>query len=140
VLPVLGEANVSMRLIAGQTPERMFPVLKRLLEAAAPPGAEVDVQLISSSRGALIPPDSPAIRIGLDAFERALGVRPLLVRSGGSIPLVPALADKGIPTVLTGFDLPEGNIHSPNERMLLGHFPLGVAAARQLFQGYGGLR
>ena len=140
VLPVLGEANVSMRLIAGQTPERMFPVLKRLIEEAAPPGAEVDVRLISSSPGALIPPDSPAIRIGLDAFERALGVRPLLVRSGGSIPLVPALADRGIPTVLTGFDLPEGNIHSPNERMLLGHFPLGVAAARQLFQGYGGLR
>jgi acetylornithine deacetylase/succinyl-diaminopimelate desuccinylase-like protein len=140
VLPVLGEANVSMRLIAGQTPERMFPALKRLIEEAAPAGAEVEVQLISSSPGALIPPDSPAIRIGLEAFERALGVRPLLVRGGGSIPLVPALADKGIPTVVTGFDLPEGNIHSPNERMLLDHFPLGVAAARQLFHGYGGLR
>jgi acetylornithine deacetylase/succinyl-diaminopimelate desuccinylase-like protein len=140
VLPVVGEANVSMRLIAGQTPEQMFPVLQRLIEEAAPEGAEVDVRLLSSSPGALIPPDSPAIQIGLDAFERAVGVRPLLVRSGGSIPLVPALADKGIPTVVTGFDLPEGNIHSPNERMLLEHFPLGLAAARELFTGYGGLR
>jgi acetylornithine deacetylase/succinyl-diaminopimelate desuccinylase-like protein len=139
VLPVLGEANVSMRLIAGQTPEQMFPVLKRLIEEAAPAGADVDVQLLSSAPGAMIPPDSPAIRLGQDAFERALGVRPLLVRGGGSIPLVPALAEKGIPTVVTGFDLPEGNIHSPNERMLLDHFPLGVAAARELFQGYGGL-
>ena len=128
-----------MRLIAGQTPEQMFPVLQRLIEEAAPPGAEVDVQLLSSSPGAMIPPDSPAIRLGLDAFERALGVRPLLVRGGGSIPLVPALAEKGIPTVVTGFDLPEGNIHSPNERMLLEHLPLGVAAARELFKGYGGL-
>jgi acetylornithine deacetylase/succinyl-diaminopimelate desuccinylase-like protein len=140
VLPVVGEANVSMRLIAGQTPERMFPVLKRLIEEAAPQGAEADVTLLSSSPGALIPPDSPAIQIGLDAFERALGVRPLLVRSGGSIPLVPALAARGIPTVVTGFDLPEGNIHSPNERMLLEHFPLGVAAARELFTAYGSLR
>jgi acetylornithine deacetylase/succinyl-diaminopimelate desuccinylase-like protein len=139
VLPVLGEANVSTRLIAGQTPEQMFPVLKRLIEEAAPAGADVDVQLLSSSPGAMIPPDSPAIRLGLDAFERALGVRPLLVRGGGSIPLVPALAEKGIPTVVTGFDLPEGNIHSPNERMLLDHFPLGVAAARELFQAYGSL-
>ena len=139
VLPAVGEANVSMRLIAGQTPEQMFPVVKRLIEEAAPPGAEVDVQLLSSSPGAMIPPDSPAIRLGLDAFERALGVRPLLVRGGGSIPLVPALAEKGIPTVVTGFDLPEGNIHSPNERMLLEHIPLGVAAARELFLGYGAL-
>ena len=45
-------------------------------------------------------------------------MRPLLVRSGGSLPIVPALAEKGIPTVITGFDLPEGNIHSPNERLL----------------------
>jgi len=139
VLPVVGEANLSMRLIAGQTPEQMFPVLKRLIEQAAPPGAEVEVTLLSSSPGALIPPDTPAIQLGLDAFERALGVRPLLVRSGGSIPLVPALAGKGIPTVITGFDLPEGNIHSPNERMLLEHFPLGVAAARELFTAYGSL-
>jgi acetylornithine deacetylase/succinyl-diaminopimelate desuccinylase-like protein len=118
----------------------MFPVLKRLIEEAAPQGAEADVTLLSSSPGALIPPDSPAIQIGLDAFERALGVRPLLIRSGGSIPLVPALAARGIPTVVTGFDLPEGNIHSPNERMLLEHFPLGVAAARELFTAYGSLR
>jgi acetylornithine deacetylase/succinyl-diaminopimelate desuccinylase-like protein len=140
VLPVVGEANVSMRLIAGQTPEQVFPVLKRLIEEAAPAGAEVDVTMVSSSPGALIPPDAPAIRIGQDAFERALGVRPLLVRSGGSIPLVPALARRGIPTVVTGFDLPEGNVHSPNERMLLEHFPLGVSAARELLLAYGDLR
>jgi acetylornithine deacetylase/succinyl-diaminopimelate desuccinylase-like protein len=140
VLPVLGEANVSMRLVADQTPEQMFPVLERLIRAAAPDGADVDVKLLSSSPPALIPPESEAIRIGLDAFERALGVRPLLVRSGGSIPLAPALAAKGVPTVITGFDLPEGNIHSPNERMLLEHFPLGVAAARELFTAYGQLR
>ena len=66
-------------------------------------------------------------------------MRPLLVRSGGSLPIVPALADKGIPTVITGFDLPEGNIHSPNERMLLEYLPLGVAAARELFLGYAAL-
>ncbi len=139
VLPVLGEANVSIRLVAGQEPEDVFRVLERLLEEAAPAGADVEVELLSMAPGALIPPDSPAIRIGLDAFERALGTRPLLVRSGGSIPLVPALAAKGIPTVITGFDVPEGNIHSPDERMLLEYFPLGLAAARELLTAYGSL-
>jgi acetylornithine deacetylase/succinyl-diaminopimelate desuccinylase-like protein len=81
----------------------------------------------------LVSPDSEAIRLAQDAFERIVGVRPLLLRSGGSLPIVPALARKGIPTIITGFDLPEGNLHSPNERLLVEHIPLGVAAARELF-------
>ena len=37
------------------------------------------------------------------------------------------------PAIVSGFDTPEGNLHSPNERFLVEHFPLGVAAARELF-------
>jgi hypothetical protein len=46
---------------------------------------------------------------------------------------VAALSRKGIPTVITGFALPESNVHSPNERLLVEHIPLGVDAARELF-------
>ena len=97
------------------------------------------MELWSAAPPGLIPPDSAAIRLGQDAFERALGVRPLLLRSGGTLPIVPALADRGIPTIVTGFDLPEGNLHSPNERLLVEHIPLGVAAARELFTALAGL-
>jgi len=86
-----------------------------------------------------VPADAPPIRLALDAFERATGVRPLLVRSGGTLPIVPALADRGIPTVITGFALPESNVHSPNERLLVEYLPLGVAAARELLSGLAGL-
>ena len=71
----------------------------------------------SSSPPGLVPPDAKAIQLGLDAFERVLGARPALIRSGGTLPIVPALADKGIPTIITGFGLPDSNIHSPNERL-----------------------
>jgi hypothetical protein len=87
----------------------------------------------------LIPPDAPAVRIAQDAFERVIGRRPLLLRTGGTIPLVPALADKGIPTVLTGFALPGANVHSPNERLLVRYIPLGVAAARETLVALGDL-
>jgi acetylornithine deacetylase/succinyl-diaminopimelate desuccinylase-like protein len=56
-----------------------------------------------------------------------------LIRSGGSIPLVPALGAKGIPTIITGFALPDAQVHSPNERLLVEHVPLGIRAARELF-------
>ena len=76
-------------------------------------------------------PDSPAVQLGLEAFEQVLGVRPLLVRAGGTLPIMPALADKGIPTVLTGFGLPESNVHSPNESFLVRYFEQGVDTARR---------
>jgi acetylornithine deacetylase/succinyl-diaminopimelate desuccinylase-like protein len=140
VIPALAEANLSIRLAPGQHPDTIAPVVERLLREAAPEGAELEVELWSTSPPGRIAPDSDAIRLGQDAFERALGVRPLLLRAGGSLPIVAALADRGIPAIVTGFDLPEGNLHSPNERFLVEHFPLGVAAARELFASLAELR
>ncbi len=139
VLPVLAEANLSIRLAPGQVVETIAPEVERLLREAAPEGAEVEVDRLSSAPPGLVRPDSPAIRLGLDAFERAVGARPLLVRSGGTLPIVPALAAREIPTIVTGFALPDANVHSPNERLLLEYLPLGIAAARELFTAFRGL-
>jgi acetylornithine deacetylase/succinyl-diaminopimelate desuccinylase-like protein len=136
VLPVFAEANVSIRLAPGQQPDEIAPVFERLLREAAPQGADVEVERWSSAAPGLIPPDAPAIRLAQDAFERVVGARPLLIRVGGTLPIVPALADKGIPTVITGFDLPEGNIHSPNERLRVDHIPLAVEAGKALFRAF----
>jgi acetylornithine deacetylase/succinyl-diaminopimelate desuccinylase-like protein len=140
VLPVSAEANVSIRLAPGQDPDEIAPVFERLLRKGAPEGVDVEIERWASSPAGLIPPDTPAIQLGLDAFERVIGARPLLIRVGGTLPIVPPLADKGIPTVLTGFDLPEGNIHSPNERLLVEHIPLAVDSARELYRAFGQLR
>jgi acetylornithine deacetylase/succinyl-diaminopimelate desuccinylase-like protein len=136
VLPVFAEANVSIRLAPGQDPETIRPVFEQLLRDAAPEGAEVEVERWAFSPAGLVPPDAPAIRLAQDAFEQVVGGRPLLIRVGGTLPIVPALADRGIPTVLTGFDLPEGNIHSPNERLRVDHIPLAVEAAKELFRRF----
>jgi acetylornithine deacetylase/succinyl-diaminopimelate desuccinylase-like protein len=136
VLPVAAEANVSIRLAPGQDPDEIAPVFEQLLREAAPEGADVEVVRWSSAPPGLIPPDALAIRLGLDAFESVIGTRPLLIRVGGTLPIVPALAEKGIPTVLTGFDLPEGNIHSPNERLLREHITLAVETAQALYREF----
>ena len=140
VLPVVAEANMSIRLAPGQKPDEIRGEVERLLGEAAPAGADLEVELLSSAPPGLIPPDAPPIQLGLAAFERALGRRPLLVRSGGTLPIVPALADKGIPTIITGFALPDAQVHSPNERMLVEYFPLGVRAARELFTSFAQLK
>jgi acetylornithine deacetylase/succinyl-diaminopimelate desuccinylase-like protein len=131
VLPVAAEANVSIRLAPGQDVGETDAAFERLLRDAAPEGSELEIERWSSAPAGFIPPDAPAVKLAQDAFERVLGRRPLLLRSGGTIPLVPALAERSIPTILTGFSLPGANMHSPNERLLVRYIPLGVAAARE---------
>jgi acetylornithine deacetylase/succinyl-diaminopimelate desuccinylase-like protein len=140
VLPVMAEANVSIRLAPGQQVDEIGEAVERLLREAAPEGAELDVQRLSTAAAGLVPPDAEAIRLAQDAFEHTMGRRPLLVRSGGTLPIVPALVDKGIPTVVTGFATPESSIHSPNERLLAEYMPLGIETAKELFRRLAALR
>jgi acetylornithine deacetylase/succinyl-diaminopimelate desuccinylase-like protein len=140
VLPVQADANLSIRLAPGQDPDQIGANLERLLRDAAPPEADLEVELLSAAAPGLVPPDSPAVQLGLAAFERVVGTRPALIRSGGTLPIVPALSRRDIPTIITGFSLPDANIHSPNERMLVQYIPLGIAAARALLQDFAALR
>ncbi|MGH2863588.1 MAG: M20/M25/M40 family metallo-hydrolase [Solirubrobacteraceae bacterium] len=139
VLPVRAVANVSVRLAPGQDPDTIAAAFEQLLRAAAPEGAEIDMRRMSSARPGIVPPDARAIQLGQDAFERVLGVRPALIRSGGTLPIVAALADKGIPTIISGFSLPDAQIHAPNENMPSRYIPLGIDTVRALFQELGGL-
>ncbi|HSB37779.1 MAG TPA: M20/M25/M40 family metallo-hydrolase [Gaiellaceae bacterium] len=134
VLPVTAEANLSIRLAPGQEVETIAAAVERLLHDATPEGAELDLQRLSSAPAGLVSPDAPAVQLAQDAFEATMGRRPLLVRSGGTLPIVPALVAKGIPTIVTGFGTAESNIHSPNERLLAEYLPLGIDTAKELFR------
>jgi acetylornithine deacetylase/succinyl-diaminopimelate desuccinylase-like protein len=137
-LSVAASAEFSIRLAPGQDVETIGAAAERLLRDAAPAGAELEITWEGSNPG-LVRGDAPAVQLALDAFEQALGTRPLLTRVGGSIPLMPALTAKGIDTILSGFALPESNIHSPNERFLVPYFAAGIETVAALFTALGRL-
>ena len=138
-LSVHASGEFTIRLAPGQDVDTIGAAAEQLVRAAAPAGAEVDVRWAGSAPGR-VDPDAPTIRLGLQAFEQVLGVKPLLVRSGGTLPIMPALEHKGIPTILTGFGLPESNVHSPNEKFLVRYFEQGVDTAAALYTALGSLR
>jgi len=138
-LVVEAEARFTIRLAPGQDPDTIATAAERLLRNALPAGAELTLERGNSAAPGVFSPDSPAIQLGLDAFERAVGVRPILVRVGGTLPIYPALAAKGIPTIGTGFALRESNVHSPNERLRVEDIDRAVAAARELYRGLAAL-
>jgi acetylornithine deacetylase/succinyl-diaminopimelate desuccinylase-like protein len=139
IIPVEARANVSIRLVPGQDPDQIASAFERLLHEAAPAGAELDVQRKAETPAVLIDPESQAVQLALEAVERAVGARPLLVRMGGSLPVVSALAERGLPTVLTGFALPDCNLHAPNERLPLGSVEQGIAAGREILRAWAAL-
>jgi acetylornithine deacetylase/succinyl-diaminopimelate desuccinylase-like protein len=136
VLPVEAQANVSLRLAPGQEPQEIAPVFERLLREAAPPGTELDVELWSAGEPAFVSPQEPAVELAHAAIADLFGVPPIFVRSGGTIPIVSALAARRIPAIVTGFSLPESNLHSPNERLRADYLPLGVDAAAALYRRF----
>lgn len=139
VLPVEAHANLSIRLAPGQDPGEIGAAVERLLRGAAPAGAELKVERWSQSPPSFVQGDAPALELVSGAFERVVGRRPLLLRTGGTIPILPALAARGIPTVLSGFSEPGHNIHGPNERLRVENIALGVEAAREALVALAGL-
>ena len=132
IVPALARAALSLRLAPGQDGARVAGALGDLLRAAAPAGA--DVELDSEwTAPTLFEPGLPAIRLAGAAFERACGVPTALVRSGGSIPIVAAFAARGLPTVVSGFSLPADRIHSPDESYRLESLAMGERAAQELY-------
>jgi acetylornithine deacetylase/succinyl-diaminopimelate desuccinylase-like protein len=134
VLPIRAAANVSLRLAPGQQVDVIAKAFKHLIHEAAPAGAELQVELLNSAAAGVVSPDSEAIKLGQDAFQRVLGIRPALIRTGGTLPIVAAFAEKGVPTIISGFSLPDANIHAPNENMPADYIPLGIEAAKAVFQ------
>jgi acetylornithine deacetylase/succinyl-diaminopimelate desuccinylase-like protein len=137
-LSVHASGEFTVRLAPGQQVDVIGAAAEKLVRDAAPADAHIEIEWAGVPAG-LVKPDAPAIQIGLKAFEKVLGVKPLLVRGGGTLPIMPALADKGIDTILTGFGLPESNVHSPNEKFLVRYFEQGVDTAAELYAALGDL-
>ena len=134
VLPVEARANVSIRLAPGQDPDEIREVFERLIREAAPEGAEIEIALRNSASPALTPVDTPAVQLAADAFERVVGARPLLVRSGGTLPIYAGLVARGLPTLATGFGVEtEANAHAPNENVPEDAIAVGVETMREVF-------
>ncbi|CAB4933002.1 unannotated protein [freshwater metagenome] len=131
IVPATARAYVTVRLAPGQRSERIREVVEGLLREQLPQGAQMTIGWHLGDP-ALFPPEEPAIRIAAAAIERATGMAPVFVRSGGSIPAVADLAAKGIPVIVSGFALAQDRIHAPNESYRLASLELGARAGREL--------
>ena len=69
----------------------------------------------------------PAITAAARAYRQAFGAPPIVLRNGGTIPVVTLIQDVlRTPVVPMGFGLARDAIHAPNERFHLPNFHKGI--------------
>jgi acetylornithine deacetylase/succinyl-diaminopimelate desuccinylase-like protein len=127
-------ARVSLRLAPGQDPAAANEALVSHLRAAAPWGVEVEIHPAEAGMGYLVDTSTPAYAAAKGALAEAFGAEVLEMGSGGSIPLVPLMAQTfpGIGVLIIGAGDHVSNFHSIDESVDLGDLER-VALAEALF-------
>ncbi len=134
VLPARAVAKFSFRLVPDQQPEAITDALQRFLEARCPPGIRMQLELLHGSTGFLLPRENPYLAAACRAIEAGFGRTPLLIREGGSIPIVSEFnRHLGVPCLLLGWGLDDDNMHAPNEKFSLADFHRGIRASACLW-------
>jgi acetylornithine deacetylase/succinyl-diaminopimelate desuccinylase-like protein len=135
----VASATLSLRVAPGQDAEELATALDRLIAEATPDGARLEITPLGTAAPALCDPRHPVLAAAAAGIARSTGWPCVPVRSGGSIPIVATLAGRGIPTVLSGFALPDDGIHGPNEHLRFDHLEIGTRAAMSIFAAIGDL-
>lgn len=129
VIPAYAMAKISMRLVPDQDPEEVHAQLVRYLEENAPKTIRWELTAMAGSPASLSDPHHPATQALGRALETVWGTPPVLKREGGSVPVVGDMQKiLNVESVLTGFGLPDDNLHAPNEKMHLPTWYKGIKA------------
>ena len=139
VLPAEARAKITCRLVAAQSPERVFELIRAHVLAHTPQGVTVEVlQNPGRADPYLVPTGHNATAIAAQVLEDVYGTAPYRTRLGGSIPVMTTLLDVlGVHAVMFGFSHDDENLHAPDEFFRLDAFRRGQTAYGRLLERLG---
>ncbi len=135
IVPAWARAKITCRLVPRQRPARIRKVVCDYITKICPPTVRLEIEAGHGAEAHLVSPQSREAQAALRALRSAFGCQPILLREGGSIPIVNDFkkilhAD----SLLLGLGLPDDNAHSPNEKFNLDCFAKGQAMSAHLWQ------
>jgi len=135
VIPAKVGAKISMRLVPDQDPVVIEELFRDYINKIAPPTVTVEIITHGKARPVVVPTDSPVLAKARTALEKAFGTQAVLMRGGGSVPVVETFKQElGVPALLLGFGLPDDALHSPNEKISLDQFHRGIQTSAYLLE------
>ncbi len=135
VIPAHASAKVSFRLVDDQDPQRVADAFFEWLRGRTPPGCRWELTDMGGGHPVTVSTDSSWLTAAKQSVERATGVLPAMIKTGGSIPVAGMLkALTGVETIFMGFGLDDDRVHSPNEKFELSCFRQGARSHAALIE------
>jgi len=142
VVPSEAHAKITCRLVPDQDPDEVAALVMRHLEDHTPPGTRLTIAPGEhGARPAHIARDHRVLRAAEAALQEVYGVRPLIVRMGGTVPVAEMFQRlMGLDTVYFSFSTGDEDFHAPNEFFRVHRLHEGLAAWARLWDLLGAHR
>ena len=135
IIPAWASAKLTCRLVPDQDPHKLLKSLGQFLQVQTPPGCRLEFIEQHGCPGFVADRNSSFMEAAHAAIQAAFGVAPVMIREGGSIPVVATLKELlGLDTLLLGWGQNTDNLHSPNEHFSIADFHRGTLASALLWQ------
>jgi len=130
IVPSYATVKITCRLVPGQDPVKLTQALHDYLKAQCPAGVQFDFKDYHGCEALVFDFQSPYMEAARSAIEQSFGRTPVMIREGGSIPVVASFQEiLSVDTLLLGWGQNSDNLHSPNERFSLEDFGRGTHAS-----------
>ena len=135
VIPSEAHAKITCRLVVDQDPEEIVELVRRHLVAHVPPGTRLSIAPGDhGARPAHVGADNFALKAAAEALRDVYGVRPLVVRMGGTVPISELFQrHMGRDTVFFSFSTADEDYHAPNEFFRVHRLHEGLEAWARLW-------
>jgi acetylornithine deacetylase/succinyl-diaminopimelate desuccinylase-like protein len=129
VLPAYAMAKISTRLVPDQDPEKVHQQLVAYMVANSSTAIRWEIIKQVSSPAAISNRKSPWVEAYQRAAESVWNTKSVFKREGGSVPVVVLFQEiLNVDSLNIGFNLPDNNMHGPNEKLHLPTWYKGIEA------------
>lgn len=135
IVPSWARAKLTFRLVPNQKPDKIRACVVRQLKKLCPPTVRMEIKAGHGGEPYIVSPEGAQAQAAMRALKASFGRDPILMREGGSIPIVNDFKKHlGADTLLLGLSLPDDNPHSPNEKFDLGCYTAGMRMGVHLWR------
>lgn len=135
IIPAKATAKITCRLVPNQMAGKLTDRLESFLRENCPSGVRLKFHKWHGCEAVLCDLHSPYMAAARLAITQGFGKPPVMIREGGSIPVVATFKRQlGVDTLLLGWGQNTDNLHSPNEHFSVDAFHRGTLASAWLWQ------
>ncbi|MFM0738694.1 M20/M25/M40 family metallo-hydrolase [Paraburkholderia xenovorans] len=140
IIPNEATAKLTVRIVEGQTSEAVLDAIVRHLNRCCPAQVKLDItSRFAGASASTLSADHPLVLAVESVLRKETAREPIHVRLGASVPITAVFKETlGIDTLMFGYNLPDEDVHAPNEFFRIASIREGTRGWARLLDALGG--